>query len=81
LYLRRADEINWDEVTIVDLKVIDEDAFSGQVFSGTAETIVGEMKALKAKLFADEGPSAQSASLEKRAVSTSHPGRSNTSWL
>jgi hypothetical protein len=61
-------------LTIVDLEVTN-DAFPGRVFTGTAQSIYEEIKAEKPELLADIEPlEAGSLSLEKRAVSSLHPG-------
>jgi len=70
--LLRSEEINWEDITIVDLEVLDEESFPGQVFKGTAESIVNEMKALKPELFTGETLDARST-IVKRAVSSLHP--------
>nr|XP_036588006.1 uncharacterized protein CTRU02_02018 [Colletotrichum truncatum]KAF6799147.1 hypothetical protein CTRU02_02018 [Colletotrichum truncatum] len=51
LSIRTAEEI--EDMPIVDLQVIDE-RFGDQVFSGTYQSAVAQMKALKPELFADE---------------------------
>ncbi|KAF4470790.1 hypothetical protein FALBO_2305 [Fusarium albosuccineum] len=64
-YIRRAEDIHLEDLPIVDLEVTDE-RFEGMTFTGTAESIVKEMKELKPELFANDTDASPESSLEKR---------------
>ncbi|KAI9147279.1 hypothetical protein HJFPF1_13318 [Paramyrothecium foliicola] len=52
-YLRRADEVNFEGLPIVDLEITD-DRFEGVTFKGTVESVYEQMKELKPEIFANE---------------------------
>lgn len=44
--MRRADQIDFENVQIVNLKISNEELFPGRVFEGPLESIYNEIKAL-----------------------------------
>ena len=71
-YLRRAADMDTEKLPIVDLTITDPENFPGKTFTGTAESIYNEMKALKPALFADVSVTETSISLEKRGAPVRH---------
>jgi hypothetical protein len=67
-HLRRADEIDMENVEIVDLKISNENLFPGRVFEGTVESMYNEIKALDPTSVPDIDVSPNLTTLGKRST-------------